>query len=103
MRFTDDVIFRSGKLGLFQLVILLRFLEEMGHATRDLRGADLDADGDLRDDEVTVIVHDPLASNLPRALASDVLRNVFRTATADEFARDQRLCGRRPASYCYDE
>ena len=102
VRFTDDVIFAPEKKGLFQVVVLLRNLGDVESARRELQDLDRVSDGEIRGDEATFIIHDPYIGHIPK-MDNLVLKNVFRIATANEFAMDPVLCGQRPPPMYYDE
>lgn len=99
--FTDDQIFASKKLGLFQLVVLVKSTHELASLQEELRDLESGPEGWLEPLEATVIVQDS------RAVLSDsnVRRfsfRVVRVATAAEFAASA-LCENRPAPKYYDE
>jgi hypothetical protein len=100
VQFTDDVIY-GGKTTMFQIVVLLNSLEELGSAIHDLKGLSKGSEL-LAPHEATFFV--PLASCKPGDLGDfgGFHRPVYRTATGDEFARST-LCESRPIPGGYDE
>ena len=99
VEFTDDVIFGKDKQKLFQVVVLLKSADQYAQARDDLANVDELSRGELLASEATFIVHDS------RSLLGDTkgLENMYRVATAQEFAASTELCGRRPAPEYYDE
>jgi len=98
VRFTDDVIFARDKVGLFQLVILLDNLHGLDHTRSVILGLDKLSGGYVLSDEATFIVRNALVGGVP----SDIDDDVFRLATAEEFAADEILCKGRPVPQYYD-
>ncbi|KAH8884980.1 FAD/NAD(P)-binding domain-containing protein [Thozetella sp. PMI_491] len=97
--FTDDVIFADCKRSLFQLVILLGSVSEYRQVRDGLKRLEEISKGELISSEATYIVHDTQG---PQMVDKDV-RNLYRIATAAEFAADSELCGLRPPPKYYDE
>lgn len=95
--FTDDIIFGLQKQGLFQVVVILRDLGDSHSTEAALRGLEKASNGVIKDGETTMFLDDTRASH------SDVKgRNVYRLATAAEFAADPVLCRGRPEPKGYD-
>ncbi|CAL5874394.1 uncharacterized protein PFLUO_LOCUS8690 [Penicillium psychrofluorescens] len=95
IRFTDDVIFAAHKKCLFQLLVYVKTLDEVADAKRVISDIDDISHSEIRASEVTVLVED-LSSTSP-----EMDDDVFRLATADEFAQSL-LCEGRPAPQYYD-
>ena len=100
MQFTDDIIF-GGKTAIFQIVVLLKSLEESNAAWQDLKrlgkGSNL-----LSPRESSFFI--PRTSYKP-GNSDDFIKSprpVYRTATGDEFAQST-LCESRPTPRGYDE
>ncbi|OAQ82124.1 monooxygenase [Purpureocillium lilacinum] len=95
---TDDVIFASNKVGLFQLVVLLTPVN--GHNPvfdfGELAGLKEATGGHLREGEASVFLN----ATGPAQLGSES-ETAYRLATADEFAEDV-LCANRPYPRGYD-
>ncbi|KFZ01298.1 hypothetical protein V500_00813 [Pseudogymnoascus sp. VKM F-4518 (FW-2643)] len=98
VQFTDDVIFQRDKQGLFQVVVLLNRLSELGAVRKSIL--------DLKDrlsskyvhaKEATFIVQTAQVGPCPRVGA-----DVFRLATGAEFAANETLCKNRPPPLYYD-
>jgi hypothetical protein len=96
--FTDDVIFRKDKKGMFQLVVLLQSLGELEAARKALASLEKLSNHYVLPNEATFIVQ---ASKL-NVVPTDIGNNVFRLATADEFASIESLCSGRPVPQYYD-
>lgn len=96
--FTDDVIFQKSKKGMFQLVVLLESLAGLEAGRKSLLGIDDLSNHYLLAEEATFIVQRPIL----KAVLLDVGNDVFRIATADEFAATKLLCKNRPAPQYYD-
>jgi 2-polyprenyl-6-methoxyphenol hydroxylase-like FAD-dependent oxidoreductase len=98
VRFTDDVIFASGKKGLFQLVILLRSALDFEDACKSIAGIERASGNFLRGDEATFVVQQTgcLSNN------SEQNSRLYQLATAEEFSQDETLCGGRPHPQFYD-
>jgi hypothetical protein len=96
--FTDDEIFRKGKKGIFQLVVLLKNLSELGAAREALSGLEKLQSHFVIPQEATFIVQTSKIEVLPADVGSDV----FRLATADEFLSTESLCKFRPAPQYYN-
>lgn len=103
VQFTDDVIFGDGKKKLFQIVVLLSCLDELGHASNEIDGIDRVSD-ELSPEEATFFV--PRMSLLDISAKKGPCGNfnsrLFRTATDDEFA-ESNLCLKRPPPRGYNE
>lgn len=99
VRFTDDVIYAPSKQGSFQIVVLLRSLDEYKSAADALRDLDVISNGEIRANETTYILHEcnPHPDNASH------YGNVYRIATGTEFAQDASLCASRPPPIYYDE
>jgi hypothetical protein len=93
--FTDDVIFRREKKGLFQLLVYLKSTDEL-KLTRDII-ADVDymSKGEIRASEATFLVE------VLECGESEQGDDVYRLATPEEFAKSP-LCEGRPAPVLYD-
>lgn len=100
--FTDDVIFKTGKKGLLQLVCLVKSAAEAEKVKQwqAVREAETLSDGEVRADEVTYIVQDvqarPLTASCTERDDSAAGTNTFRVATGDEFAKSKLCQGRSP-------
>ncbi|KAE9376323.1 FAD/NAD(P)-binding domain-containing protein [Stipitochalara longipes BDJ] len=96
--FTDDVIFQKSKKGIFQLVVLLDHLADLEATRKSLLGIDASSKEYLLTEETTFIVQKSEIRDVPVDIGNDV----FRLATADEFAATESLCKGRPAPRYYD-
>jgi hypothetical protein len=96
--FTDDVIFQKSKKGMFQLVVILESLTDLATIRKSLLGIDELSNHYLIAEEATFIVQTPAVNYIPIDIGNDV----FRIATADEFAARESLCRGRPAPQYYD-
>ncbi|KAH8760177.1 monooxygenase [Hyaloscypha finlandica] len=96
--FTDDVIFQKSKKGMFQLVVLMESLADLGTTRKSILGIDDLSNHHLLAEEATFIVQTPAVN----CNAVDVGNDVFRIATAEEFAATESLCRNRPAPQYYD-
>ncbi|KAJ5621397.1 monooxygenase [Penicillium herquei] len=96
-QFTDDVIF-GGKKKMFQIVVLLKNAQELDSAIEDIKG--IDQDEFLSQEEATFFV--PRNRYIAKGTGKDYGRPLFRSATADEFAKSP-LCASRAEPYGYDE
>jgi hypothetical protein len=94
--FSDDVIFRQGKKGIFQIVVLLNDIFEPDEARVSLRNLGESSDNYVISEEATFIIQD----SEPRR-HSGVGTDVFRLATAAEFTSSS-LCKGRPEPEHYD-
>jgi hypothetical protein len=88
--FTDDIIFSKQKRGIFQVVALIRSLEQLRSVQRDIisLGAKYDKDGIVYLAETTYIVHDQAHASLQASsfLVSPVTsENVVRVVSAEEY------------------
>ncbi|KPI43783.1 3-(3-hydroxy-phenyl)propionate/3-hydroxycinnamic acid hydroxylase [Cyphellophora attinorum] len=95
---TDDLIFRHGKRGIFQLVVLPRTIEELKFIKHTLADLDVLSGGCIIRNEATFIIQTSKEVHVP----DDISSNVFRLATADEFEHTKSLCQGRPAPRHYD-
>lgn len=93
--FTDDVIFRPGKAGLFQLLVYVRKFEEVASAREAMLDIDDLSHGEIRADEATFLVED--MAGAPYKIDHDV----FRLSPGEEFAQS-KLCANRPKPEFYD-
>jgi hypothetical protein len=96
--FTDDIIFARQKVGIFQLVVLLETLEDLEHARSALHGLRKQPRFYVLPEETTFILQAPQVNILQPNIGDDV----FRLATADEFASNELLCRGRPVPHYYD-
>ena len=96
--FTDDVIFQQDKKGMFQLVVNLRDLADLDSAREALIGLDALSGQYVIQGEATFLVQ---ACEV-KAVPEDIGIDVFRLATADEFATIGSLCKGRPRPQYYD-
>ncbi|KAF4336948.1 monooxygenase [Fusarium beomiforme] len=95
--FTDDIIFSRKKKGIFQLVVILQPDRSIERIETALSGLQKSSAGALQDGEATLFLDstDAPPSTLKRP-------SIYRLATAEEFARDPRLCVGRPEPVGYD-
>lgn len=105
VQFTDDIVHATEKLGLFQLVVLLKSASEVGPIIHQLGSFDIDelSSGFVKHAEITVIIHDltaTLSEPQQRELETQSVR-VVRTASSSEFEVSP-LCNNRPAPRHYD-
>lgn len=96
--FTDDVIFQRDKKGMFQLLVLLDSIAELDESRKDLSDLDKLSGNYVIPHEATFLVQ---ASEVKDSTA-DIGNNVFRLATAEEFATTESLCKSRPVPQFYD-
>jgi hypothetical protein len=96
--FTDDVIFEKSKKGMFQLVVLLKHLPDLQATRKSVLDIDEASKGYLLAEETTFIVQNSVVRDDPIDIGNDV----FRLATADEFAATESLCKGRPVPKYYD-
>ena len=101
VQFTDTAIFTEDKKSIFQLVILLRNLDEWKSTANELEG--IGQSDYLSPEEATIFVPRESVQSLSdhRDWMSSQPR-VFRSASADEFAQSD-LCHNRPAPRGYRE
>lgn len=98
--FTDDLIFRHHKKGLFQLLVIIDEPSQL-EATIEEAESVPDLFGDfILEGEATVLLNDLTAS--PSDLSGRNGWKVARVASGDEFAREGKLCGNRPAPAFYN-
>jgi hypothetical protein len=98
IQLTDDVIFRQDKKGLFQVLVLLNSFSELEATQKticDLEGTS--SSQYVKPQEATFILQTSEAIHFPGDGA-----NVFRLATAAEFASSESLCRNRPPPQYYD-
>ncbi|KAH7110237.1 hypothetical protein EDB81DRAFT_927213 [Dactylonectria macrodidyma] len=95
--FTDDIIFRPQKKGLFQVVVILQPRSDADGVETALCGLEEISNGVLRDDEATVFLDNIKAH--PFDLKG---RHIYRIATAAEFTNDPVLSAGRPEPKGYD-
>ena len=98
MCFTDDIIFRKGKKGIFQLVVLLENAADIKLAREAIAGLDILSANFILPSEVTFIIQKSEVG----VFHSDISNDVYRLATAEEFAASETLCKGRPAPRYYD-
>ena len=96
--FTDDVIFRKGKKGMFQLVVLLKSLQDVDTARRAIQGLEKLSGNYVLPHEATFIILTPEIKAIP----GDIGNDVFRLATGEEFAVSGTICKGRPVPRYYD-
>ena len=96
--FTDEAIFQRSKIGMFQLIILLEDLVDLEATRKSLLGVEDLSNRYLLAGEATFIVQVPSVRDVPANIGNDV----FRIATADEFAATEYLCKNRPVPQYYD-
>jgi hypothetical protein len=94
--FSDDIIFRQVKDGMFQIVVLLKSLSELEESREALHNIEKMSDKYVIAGEATFIVQDSETFDSP-GIGADV----FRLATAAEFAATG-LCKGRPEPQYYD-
>jgi hypothetical protein len=106
--FSDDVLFRSDKTGLLQLLVYLETWSELEAARRTVTSANKAAvaGGEICLAEATYIVEDTNTDMHSEASPAsendnDTLSSVYQLATADEFAASP-LCEGRPEPRNYD-
>lgn len=90
--FTDDIIF-SSKSGLFQIIALLSPSKAVRTTRDDLDGLERSSGGCLRESEATIIFDTTEASS---AIIGEHYHQVYRLATAAEFAEEHALSKGRP-------
>ncbi|KAK5722043.1 hypothetical protein LTR17_014479 [Elasticomyces elasticus] len=100
LMFTDDIMFGHHKQGLFQLFVMVDEPGQLDAAVQDAESVPGLFGEFIRKAEVTVLVNDLAASY------SDVRGKsswtIARLASGDEFAREEKLCGHRPAPVLYN-
>jgi hypothetical protein len=96
--FTDDVIFQKNKRGIFQLLVLLENTTDIESARKAITGLNILSDSLILPHEATFIIQKSEVD----VLHSNVDNDVYRLATADEFAASDTLCRGRPAPQYYD-
>lgn len=95
--FTDDVIFRPGKEGLFQVLVLLQSLSHLDEARKSLQILEELPERYVIASEATFIIQNSDPRRYP-----DIGTGVFRLATAEEFSSSGSLCKGRPMPMYYD-
>lgn len=95
--FTDDIIWSPQKQGLFQVVVLLQPPGDSRSVEAALHGLEKISGGAIKDDEFTTFLDD--AQPPPSYFVG---RNIYRVASAAEFAADPVLCKGRPEPRGYD-
>lgn len=93
--FTDDVIFRREKKGLFQLLVYLKSTDELNFSRDIIADVDYMSKGEIRASEATFLV------DVLECEECEQGNNVYRLATGEEFAKSP-LCEGRPAPEFYD-
>jgi hypothetical protein len=96
--FTDDVIFQNSKKGMLQLVVCLQSLANLEATRKSLLSLDAMSNHYLLAEEATFIIQESIVRDIP----GNIGNNVFRIATADEFAASESLCKNRPVPQYYD-
>jgi hypothetical protein len=96
--FTDDVIFRKDKRGIFQLAVLLENAIDIESTRKAITGLDILSDSFILPHEATFIIQRSEVD----VLHSNVGNDVYRLATADEFIASETLCRGRSAPQYYD-
>lgn len=96
--FTDDVIFRNNKKGLFQLLVLLDDVTHLDVAREAVSSLNALSGPFVFPNEATFIVQKSDLDVLPSCITDDV----YRLATAAEFSSSDLLCKGRPAPKYYD-
>lgn len=98
VQFTDDVIFGQDKKGLFQLLVLLNSCSELEAARKTICDLERTSSSQyVQPQEATYIIQTSEVSHFPGVGA-----NVFRLATAAEFASSESLCRNRPPPQRYN-
>lgn len=95
--FTDDLIFSPTKTGLFQVAVILASVKSVSLVDDTLSGLEEISGGCLKEDEATIFID--TTESLALGFSG---REVYRLATADEFAADPALCAGRPEPMGYD-
>ena len=98
VQFTDDVIFQQGKKGMFQLVVNLKNLADLNIVRESLSNLDTLSGHYIIPGEATFLLQACEVEDVPEYIGD----NVFRLATADEFATIGSLCQGRPVPQYYD-
>ncbi|OJJ96094.1 hypothetical protein ASPACDRAFT_54915 [Aspergillus aculeatus ATCC 16872] len=91
--FTDDIIFRSQREGIFQMFVYLRNDEKLSGVRKVLQEVEQLSKGTIMANNVPIMVEESVAD------VQDP--NVIALATGDEFASSP-LCNRRPEPMLYD-
>ncbi|KAH7141795.1 hypothetical protein EDB81DRAFT_760644 [Dactylonectria macrodidyma] len=99
VQFTDDVIFSEDKKALFQVVVLLDTTQDVEAVRAAISGVDEASCGVIQAAEATFIIHSTDPHLRGGSWGKDT---VFRLATGQEFAADERLCAGRPEPQYYD-
>ncbi|KAJ9165698.1 hypothetical protein NKR19_g1, partial [Coniochaeta hoffmannii] len=95
--FTDDIIFGPQKQGLFQVVVILQPHSDPINVKVELYSLEEASSGALKDGEATCFLNSTQTPPL-----ESKRRDIYRIATAAEFAADPILCGGRPEPKGYD-
>ena len=105
VQFTDDVIFRSDKKRLFQLIVVVDDLNAAEKALLDLEVLDLEtvSKGMVSEREASCIIHCPgLGAEDVSDTQAPFKQRLYRVATAEEFAATEALCNGRPQPIGYN-
>ncbi|KAJ6440665.1 oligopeptide transporter [Purpureocillium lavendulum] len=99
VHFTDDLIFASHKVGLFQVVVMLYSTDDDDDSfdPKSLAGLREISGGCIRGDEATVFLN-----RTEPPLVNAGAEAIYRLATADEFAKYPPICANRPYPVGYD-
>ncbi|KAF5685717.1 3-(3-hydroxy-phenyl)propionate 3-hydroxycinnamic acid hydroxylase [Fusarium globosum] len=95
--FTDDIIFNREKKGIFQVVVILQPGGSIDGIEAALDGLQELSAGALQDREATWFLDS--TDSPPSHLKGP---SIYRLASAEEFAREPRLCAERPEPVGYD-
>ncbi|CAL3970626.1 hypothetical protein PZA11_007095 [Diplocarpon coronariae] len=98
--FTDDAIFREGKKGLFQVLVLLDSLAGLSSIRAGLEGLEKLSGGYVEANEVTFLLQQAYIDDIKAGEGAGP--DVYRLATADEFAATEELVRGRPAPVYYN-
>lgn len=93
--FTDDVIFSQEKKGLFQLLIIVKSVDDAFSALDAVSNIGEISNGEMDLHETTLLVEDTACGTRENA------PQIFRVATGEEFANSP-LCEKRPSPVFYD-
>ncbi|SCV48547.1 uncharacterized protein FFB14_10439 [Fusarium fujikuroi] len=95
--FTDDIIFDRQKKGIFQVVVIMQLGGSIDDIEAALDGLQELSAGALQDREATWFLD---STDSPRSHLKGP--SIYRLASAEEFAREPRLCAGRPEPVGYD-
>ncbi|CCT75087.1 uncharacterized protein FFUJ_11171 [Fusarium fujikuroi IMI 58289] len=95
--FTDDIIFDRQKKGIFQVVVIMQLGGSIDDIEAALDGLQELSAGALQDREATWFLDS--TDSPPSHLKGP---SIYRLASAEEFAREPRLCAGRPEPVGYD-